>query len=183
LKKQKNKMEKPHKYDLLPPSSEDEGEGEIVQEQVDSADEENSDELCSDECSDEGCECKHEHDDGAEGPREGEVEDDPAWADLSDKDRAEKRLEAWKNNRANDSKSSLASRSGHYYGKQSHVRQLRRRADRHSHHRRRNHVRNQIAQGNLEGTESVPPPSSSKRLGRMGNDYGHSQPISNRKLM
>jgi hypothetical protein len=70
-------------------------------------------------------------------------------------------------------------RSKHYYGKiDKLVRGIRRKADRHSHHRRRNAVRNVIAKGNISGTESLPPPSSTKSC---GNSYGWSSSISNRK--
>jgi hypothetical protein len=54
------------------------------------------------------------------------------------------------------------SRSRHEYGDPDKARGLRRKADRHSHHRRRNTVRSQLAHGVVHGVESLPGPSSGK---------------------
>jgi hypothetical protein len=71
-------------------------------------------------------------------------------------------------------------RSLNWWGSNDKHRGLRRVADRHSHHRRRNHLRNKIASGSLNGIEDCPPPSSTKKKGCAD---GWSWKISNRKLM
>eukprot|EP01130_Rhizamoeba_saxonica_P001641 TRINITY_DN11518_c0_g1_i1.p1 TRINITY_DN11518_c0_g1~~TRINITY_DN11518_c0_g1_i1.p1 ORF type:complete len:113 (+),score=8.95 TRINITY_DN11518_c0_g1_i1:3-341(+) len=78
----------------------------------------------------------------------------------------------------NDHKN-INSRSRNWYGKTDKHRQARRKADRHSHHRRRNHVRSQISKGDISQA-TMPMPSSGKRLGSLGKGRGHSWAISNR---
>jgi len=71
------------------------------------------------------------------------------------------------------------SRSACHHGKTNKARNLRKRADRHSHHRRRNHIRNMQAQ-HILGEMTIPRVSSTKAC---GNQDGHSWGISNRKKM
>lgn len=71
------------------------------------------------------------------------------------------------------------SRSHYWWGKQDKVRGLRRKADRNSHHRRRNHIRNIVANKTID-SDTIPPSSSTKKY---GNDSGHSWGISNRSVL
>jgi hypothetical protein len=91
-------------------------------------------------------------------------------------------VKKWGKNRFEHHKQTQATglRSLDWFGSNNKHRGMRQKADRHSHHRRRNHIRNKISSGNLQGIEDVPPPSSSKQR---KYESGWSHKISNRKSM
>lgn len=76
----------------------------------------------------------------------------------------------------------MKGRSTCAWGKLDKVRKVRRVADRHSHHRRRNHVRSLQARDALDA-HTTPLPSSGKRVGDSGNGRGHSWNISNKRSL
>lgn len=76
----------------------------------------------------------------------------------------------------------MQSRSCYAWSHGDKVRHVRRVADRHSHHRRRNHVRSLQARDALDA-HTTPLPSSGKRVGDSGNGWGHSWNISNKRSL
>ena len=80
-------------------------------------------------------------------------------------------------------RTSKSGRSRFAWGKMDKVRHVRRVADRHSHHRRRSHVRRMEAHDQLEGLESMPAPSSTGRQAKHKSRGQRSENISNRKRM
>ena len=69
--------------------------------------------------------------------------------------------------------------------KQNKIRDARRDADRHGHHRRRNVVRSEMAKGKVEGVEDLPVNSSCNQHGNFGlwGSNQRAQMFSNRKQM